>query len=78
MLLVFCGQTSLTGVCPPATVLHKPKSQIFCHANAVGQSTARAGSAEVPRCSCVAALQLGAKVASSDRLGITFCSKPGN
>lgn len=69
MFLVFCGLPSLAGtlVCSPATVFQEPKSGIFSHANAV-----------VLRYSCVAALQLGVKVTSSDCLGVTFCSKPGH
>lgn len=79
MFLVPCGLISLTGVlCSPATVFQEPKSQNFCRANPVGWSTARAGVAEVRRYSCVAALQLGGKVAFSDCLNIAFSSKPGH
>lgn len=65
-------------VCSPAAVFQEPKSPFFCHANATGWKhgqSRRCGSAVVQLCSCS---PVGVTVTSSDRLGITFCSKPGH
>ena len=78
MFLVFCGLTSLTGVCVVSShsvSRAKITNLLPCKRHRV---EAQPEQAEVLRYSCAAALQLGVKVTSSDCLSITFCSKPGH